>query len=340
MKKNFLFSVFSVCLLTNLAFAQDETVSSGDEVVIIDKVAEKPEDLNLLVLQIPFWHIAASKINTSIYDMKTQLNYVGKGNLNFGVSYKMGFGDRIFPETNESDINVLSNDLVMSQYKTQSSREFNLGATYFFQTSFKEVDQTFRLKQVGQTVYVTSLPVKQQVKMGVNVGYSQGFTWYNMNGIKLSASPQDYSPETIEEISMKSMSTFQEYKFIKLGLNITKSVNTKINAQGYGTRRASWISVDNFNLIVAVQNEFEDVYVGRLNMDMYVPYVALVKYSIDDYNKKLPFGFEYTHQMYSKRSPFSFEYGVKYLPGLMKNFNLMATFGFSFNIDFFKKNNF
>jgi hypothetical protein len=339
MKKRLSLLMFSVGFTTLNVFAQDEVMSSNDNIVIIDKVAEKPEKLSMLVWEIPIWHLAGSKINSSLLDLKSSVSYVGKGNINYGISYKYGLGDHIFPENNEFT-DVLSNELVMSQYKVPHAQELNVYGTYFFNSSMEQVDQTLRLKQEGQTVYVTTVPAMQQTKMGITLGYSQGFTWYNMNKIDLAVSPRIDSPEIIEQVSMQSMSSVQEYKFIKLGLSITKAVNIKVNAQGYGERRSSWISVDQFNLIAAVQNKFDDVYVGRVNTDDGGLTVMLVKYGMDEYNKKLPIGFEYSRHHFSKGSPWSFEYGVKYLPGLMKNLNLMVNFGFSANIDFLKKNNF
>ncbi|TNF45899.1 MAG: hypothetical protein EP305_12725 [Bacteroidetes bacterium] len=339
MKKVILTAVLTAISVSNIIFSQDEVMSSNENIVIIDKVAEKPENLSLLVWQIPLWHMAGSKINSSLLDLKTTIAYVGKGNLNYGISYKYGLGDHIFPENNEFT-DVLSNELVMSKFKVPHAQELNVYGTYFFNSSMKEVEQTLRLKQVGQTVYVTSVPAMQQVKMGVNLGYAQGFTWYNMNKIDLSVSPRIDSPEIIEQVSMQSMSTVQEYKFLKAGISISKAVNIKVNAQGYGERRASWVSVDNFNVIAALQNDFDDVYVGRVNTDGGGLTVMLVEYTMDAYNKKLPIGFEYTHHMYSKGSAWSYEYGIKYLPGLVKNLNFMATLGVSLNIDFLKKNNF
>ena len=324
--------------LTGSAFAQSESQTLGvkarnGNVVMIDMLEEAPEKVSFLALQLPIWHLSGSRINTSLLDLKGSLSYVGKGKVNGEVSYKYGLGDQILPESNER-MDYPNNDMVMSIYNPDRAQDFSATGTFFVSEKLKDVEERIRLKTEGKVVTVTDVKTKQLVKTGINIGYSQGFTWYNMNNMELNVASID-NPNDQQVVSFNSMSSMQNYKFIKLGLNITKSVGLKLNAEGYGERESRNISVMNFNVIYALQNEFDDVYVGRYNTDNNE--VELMKYTMDGLNTKLPFGFEFTYKEFVKKSAFSYEIGVKYLPGLMSQINLMATFGLSVNIDFFRK---
>jgi hypothetical protein len=222
----------------------------------------------------------------------------------------------------------------MSIYNPDRAQDFSAQATFFIAEKNKDVEERIRLKTEGKVVTVTDVKTKQLIKTGINLGYSQGFTWYNMNNMNLAVQALDNANDQ-QTVSFNSMSSMQNYKFLKLGLNITKSVGLKLNAEGYGERESRNISVLNFNVIYALQNQFDDVYVGRYNTDNNE--VQLMKYTMDGLNAKLPFGVELNYKEFIKKSAFSYEIGVKYLPGLIKQINLMATFGLSVNIDFFRK---
>lgn len=338
MKFNLITQVLGfTCIASNLSFAQTETLgvkARNGNIVMIDILEENPAELSVLCFELPIWHLAGSKINTSLLDLRTNLFYAGKGKLNGEISYKYGLGDQVFPETFEN-LEYVYQPMVFSVNKVPHSQDISLLGTYFFKEAVEPVEERIRLKTEGNVVTVTDVKTKQLTRTGFNLGYSQGFTWYNMNNMSLNVSPIGFEDQ-MREVQFQSMSTVQEYKFIKLGISRTKAVNLKLNAEGYGERESSHISISNFNLICAVQNKFDDVYVGEPNTSTNLLEVA--KHTIDDGNKKLPIGFEFTHREIYKKSFFSFEYGVKYLPGMLKNINLMVTLGISVSFDFLRKN--
>lgn len=338
MKNSQLFKVVLLCcLFSPIAFAQeDEEDEDGnpkakENIVYIDKLEENPQDLSFFVIQLPIWHLAGSKINTSILDLKGDISYIGKSRFNSGLSYKYGMGDKIAPDTYEFTDN-LNKGLIMSVNEVPKSQELELRGTFYFAENLRDIDETIKLKQVGNVNYVTTIKTKELVRTGINFSYSQGFTWYNMNNVELKfrplASPTEQNERLFSDISM---STIQDYKFIKFGVSRSKAVSLKINAKGYGDKEVRRISVKNFNVIYAVQNKFDDVFVGTENTNNNT--VELVRYSMDSWNQKLPFGFEFTGREVYKKSFVAFDYGIKYLPGLLKNINLMVTFGVSLNFD-------
>ncbi len=327
-------SILMFSSLTQIVFSQNSTLgvkAKNGNTVMIDILEDNPSNVKAFTLQLPIWHLAGSKINTSILDLKGDIAYTGKGKFNGGISYKFGLLDKIAPDTYEGD--YPNHDLVMSINKPVKSQELNLYGTYFFKDQKEEVIERIRLKTEGNVATVTDVKTKGLTRTGLNLGYAQGFTWYNFNNVSINVNPS--VNESIEETyEFMSMSSIQDYKFVKLGINRTKMVNLKLNAEGYGKKESSHISVNNFNLILAVQNKFDDVYVGQYNTDNNV--VELKHYSMNNSNAKLPVGFEFTHREIYKKSFFSYEYGIKYLPGLLKNINLMVNFGFSVNIDFLR----
>lgn len=325
--------IFIIALLLISAQVQS-FAQKNKEIVYITDMKEDPYNLSILNLELPIWHLFGSMYNTSLYDVKSSLSYVGKGKINGGATFNWQLGDRIMPDSDDRTEYVYT-PMVMSQFKTAPAQSFEAWGTYFFREEDYPQEVSIRIKKVGNTIYYTNVEAHEVRKIGLRLGYKQGYTWYNMNNMDMIVAPAA-TPSLTETVNFNSMSTFQNYKMIKAGISITKSTNVKVQLEEYGERKSSGITMDNFNLIFAVQNDFEDVIVGRPNTDNNT--IEFVEYLFSDENKRLPIGFEYTHKSYSK-DWFSYEYGIGYYPGLMKKINIGVHFGASVSIDFLRKNN-
>lgn len=320
--------VFGASVLISLSsFAQKD-----QEVVYFTELEEKPKDLSVLSLELPIWHLTGSQVNFSLYDLKTSLTYLGGSKINGGATFNWKIGDRILPDTYEG-LEYVNNNMVMSQNESVRAQSLNVWGTYFFKESLEPVTETIRLKKVGNTIYVTNVDTKAFKRMGFNLGYTQGYTWYNLNNMSISVAREE-TPTAIETVSENSQSTMQDYKHIKAGITFTKAVNMKVNVKDYGVRKSNHITMNSFNVIYAIQNDFDDVYWGRYNT--YTNEVEYLPYLFTDDNKKLPIGFEYTHKSMDS-GWFSYEYGVGYYPGLLKKINIGVHFGVSVSFNFMKK---
>lgn len=337
MKSALLF--FAAVLPGAMAFAQSDKqqapARTGSDVVYYRLIYDKPQEIKMMSLMLPLWNLAGSKINSSIYDLNTSLLYTDTKFQGL-VRYKMGLGDKIAPETYEGA--YPNHPLMFSINEVPKSQEFSAIGTYFLEGEDVIEEQRVKLKREGNVETVTDIPVSAYKSMGINLGYSQGFTWYNMNNTNVNAVLRDDASE--QTYKLASMSTIQNYKFVKIGATFLKTVDMKAEFDGYGIRDIGIVKTTWVNVIGAVQNQFDDVYVpvsGGADNDLSSSQTVYVtKANINDHNKKLAVGFEFGQRYSFKRSFFSFEYGVKYLPGLMNNLNFMIDLGLNININFLR----
>ena len=318
--KYILATIFIIVSL--LSFSQTD-----NKVLTIKSFEEKPDDLNFLSIQLPLWHLNGSPVNTSLYDLKGSFAYAGTKKLNGGIQYNWRLGDRLLPDTYERTEYVYQN-MIYSKYKSAASKVIDFWANYFFTNKTKTSNESIELKRVGRTIYVTNVDVSQYCRTGINLGYRQGFTWYNLNNKPIIL--ENTSTGVPLEFNEQSASTFQSFGIISAGLSFSKSVNFKVDIEDYGVKTMSRLNVSSFNLLFAVQNKFEDVLVGQLNT--LSSQVEFIEYAFSDENKKLPIGFEFNQRNYVK-SWGTFEYGIGYYPGLLKKINIGVHVGASIHLD-------
>lgn len=333
MNKTIVLSIVFQLIFNISTFAQNEE----DETLTYMVEYEAPEKLSMLSFNLPIWHLGLAKTNFSIYDLKGSIHYVGAGKINGGVSYKLGVGDKLIPDTDEG-IEYARSSYVMSMFKPGKAQEVSAYATFFIKETTGSKEESYSIKKTGRIHYYTMVNTKYHKKHGISVGYSQGFTWYNMNKISLDLHSEQYNVSRTEQLN--SMSTVQQYKFITLGYQHIKSVNSKMNFAKYGFRDSRFITVTGANVIYAIQNKFDDVYFGSYdpNAGGGNGTIYFEQFAIAESNKRLNIGVEFYQRYFIKRFPISFEYKVAYLPGLLKNLNVMLNIGVNFQIDALRGN--
>lgn len=338
MKNNIYYLISALLCLTIVNKANAQAEETPNRITLMySEVYDAPEELSLFSINLPLYHGSFSKLNFSLYDLNGRIHYVGKGKINGGIAYRLGLADKLLPKTEETNEIVRQNH-VMSIFDPEHAQNFDAYATYFFLEKEKNVNTNFTLKTEGhyyRTTYYSKVRTKAIFKHGINLGYSQGFTWYNMNNtdLKLYNRPNDIT----KEVNLQSMSTVQHYSFIKLGYQRQRIVNAKMKFEKYGVRGVQQIIVTGANLIYALQNDFDDVYLGDYqpnNGDK----VYYERYEVDPSNKFLNVGIEFYQRFIFKRNLLSFEYRAGYLPGMMNNLNFMFNVGVNFQIDFFRNN--
>lgn len=325
-------------------FKKNPTTPGGynpdPEPLVYKVVRDKPEHLRFATILLPLWHLAGSKINSSLYDANFGAFY-HEGNIQAMVRYKYGLGDKIAPDSYEFG-SYPNHPLIFSIYEPGKAQELNAVGTYFF-NSRKTTENIFMTVRSSKGFRrSTTVPATMLHKVGVNLGYAQGFTWYNMNNTDLNVELHD-SENDIRQYNLMSMSSVQNYKFIKAGLTFTKGYDITYDFEGYGKYTDADMKTTWVNLIVAVQNDFDDVYapVAYTTQDNYYnsydQNIYVADGSINHLNKKLPIGIEVGHRYLTRSSGFGYEAAVKYLPGMMNNINFMVEVGVSYGFNFFGK---
>ncbi|RFC53175.1 hypothetical protein [Brumimicrobium aurantiacum] len=321
----------------NTLNAQDLDISE-DDTVFYTNIFDAPSQLSMFTLNIPIYHGSLSPINTSAYDLKASLQYIGKGPVNGRISYNYALGDKVNKTSLQGDEYVRV-DNVIPFYHPKNAQTFNAEATFFF-ADYETIENTsiyLKTKKSynTKTTFYSNFKTKYITKHGVTVGVKQGYTWHHLNVNNLQLYNEEY--DITRSVDLGPMSTVQNYQHIKIGYQKQKIINVRKNFEKFGENGESKINVTGFNVLYALQNEFEDVYLGEYypNKDDMTYYE---KYQISPENQFLNFGFEFYQRFYNKESNFAFEYSLAYLPGMLYNINIMAQAGISFQIDFLKNN--
>ncbi len=282
-------------LFTSILFSQEkeniEIKSKANDKKNIDYfvVRDNPRDLKIGSLTIPIWNATGSLLNSSLYDLNLMGTY-HKERFHGNLKYRFSLLDRMFPESFEFG-DYPNHPYVFSVNKVKNAQDVDAVGTYFLYFRQKKGEEPIPLRSAGNITYYTIVPVTYLYKMGVNLGYAQGFSWYNMNFMKLNYEFNDLPGIVRKDETFGSMGTVQTFKFIKTGLTFTKAYDFTGNFDGYGERTNGEITTTFFNLLFAVQNEFDDVYVPvfESNQEWFNggggQYVS--RASINDQNKKL-----------------------------------------------------
>lgn len=326
----------------NAAFAQPDlsklsAESKAGNTVYYSVIKDSPRGMKYAGISIPIWNLTGSFLNNSLYDLTSTgifLNDKFQGT----IKYKIGLLDKIAPDTYES-MDYPNHDYIMSQYKANKNQYLALAGTYFVTEKESTEEITVSLKTSGKVNTVTKVPAKVIKKMGVTLGYEQGFTWYNMNNKSISVELRD-EPGVEKTFNLPSQSTVQTFKYVKLGLNWTKTHYFKGKFEEYGERSDSGIKTTWFNVLIGAQNKFDDVYVPvPAPENVYTTESQAIRLSpatMDGLNKKLPVGVEFGQRYSMFKSGVAFDYSLRYLPGLMTNINFMLEIGVQYNIGFIK----
>nr|WP_294862567.1 hypothetical protein [uncultured Fluviicola sp.] len=329
-------------VIGNVALAQPDlsklsTESKAGNTVYYSVIKDSPKGMKYAGISIPIWNLTGSFLNSSLYDLTTNGIFLND-KFQVAVKYKIGLLDKLAPDTYEL-MDYPNHDYIMSQYKANKNQNLSLSGSYFVKSKETTETITVHLKSSGKVNTVTRVPATVIKKLGVTLGYEQGFTWYNMNNKEIIVEMRD-EPGVQKTFNLGSQSTVQTFKYVKLGLNWTKTHYFKGKFEEYGERSDSGIKTTWFSVILAAQNKFDDVYVPvPLPDNVYYTETQNIRLSpatMNDLNKKLPVGIEFGQRYSMFRSGISYDYNIRYLPGLMKSINFMLEVGVQYNIGFLK----
>ena len=314
----------------NQGFAQE------DQPLGFSYVYQKPEKFAMLPINIPLMHFTLGKTNTSLYDVKPSIYYLGAGRVNGGISFRYGLGDKVMPKTLEKE-RIIRDDHMMSVNKPGKSMDFSAQATVFLKEAKKSKIVSLSLSESRTTSYYTKVEVDVLVKHGLTIGYNQGHSWYNMNNQEIDLVHPATNMETT--VKFNSMSSVQEFKIIKFGYQHTRTINSMFEVEKYGERAKSSIVVTGVNFMYALTNKFDDVLVGKyIQNDGGDGKMHYAQFNFASTNALINFGGEFYQQYYIKHSPISLEYRIALLPGLKGILNYALSIGGNIQIDALRKN--
>lgn len=171
----------------------------------------------------------------------------------------------------------LQTDGFVSVNDDSRSNRLRLEGTYYFSSKTTREDIEVSLKQStrGRTTvnYYTLVEGNQLTRIGARIGLDRGFTSYNMSSAdELSALLENGSTYDINYDGEVIGSSFLTYSVMRLGVARSKLTNLHINTPQYGYRRSSSIAYLYGDVLIAMNQEIDDVFVKRNDVVVQSPF--------------------------------------------------------------------
>lgn len=124
-----------------------------------------------------------------------------------------------------------------SIYEPEKSRDIGFNASYFFINNVKTVTQAVKLKQSGNVISITHIPAKTSFRIGADIGFSTGVTYYNFGDAMLNGIDNSGNTAILESRDENAaVSTMFNQHILRLGGTRTKTTKFKINTDMVGVR--------------------------------------------------------------------------------------------------------
>lgn len=280
--------------------------------------------LKLYQIYIPLWSGMLSKFNSSLYNLSTG-GLVNFDKFSIEVEYNYMFGDRFLVDYGINEYNRA--DIVMPVTKSNSTNYGRIYGTYYFMNKEKLKETTVGLKTEGRVNYVTNVPAYRNTRYGVNLGFEHGVAFYGLNQRELYGQAIDNPNEPLKTFGYNYQSAMTRYSFLSLGFSIANTENVTVQFENYGKRRSAGMGIFNFDLLIAVQNNYENVYGSYDYISESSNNIHFLKeYNINDYNKKTMVGGRVYYRSVPLKGVITFNAEIGYQPGFIKQNNLYAKF--------------
>jgi hypothetical protein len=292
----------------------------SEEETEISLIYDKPEELRILAFYIPtLVGVKFSGMETSIFDLRLGMYYIGKGKLNGGFSQK--FTLKSLPLYHDID-----SDIIGPYDPIKFSNEYEGYLNYFFVEKTDIKKQSVLVCADLRYEYYTSLNVHRINKFGLSLGVIGGKMKYDLGKLKMNLTSY-YNPNTSLNEEFFEQHTNQNYLFLKAGVAYNKLTDFVVDSEKFGKKigTVSWLF--SANLLFAVQNKFQDVILGGFSPTRYV--------IENEFVKKNPIGFEIGAKQSTRGNTVSLDTRLRYQPGLSGRFGLMFLASVSYQIDFF-----
>lgn len=317
----FLISFNSFSQFSQFNRIKDSKILSEEEAEI-SLIYDKPEELRILAFDIPIYSSKISGIETSPFELRLGMNYIGKGKINGGFSQKFSLKSFI------RDQNIIKDLQSLGPYEPiKYSNEYEGYLNYFFVEKTAIKKQSVLVCEDLNYNYLAILNVHRINKFGLSLGVIGGKTKYDLGNLKMNLTSYNTPITSLNEEFFRQH-TNQNYLFLKVGVAYNKLTNFIVDSEKYGKKfgTESWLLSG--NLLFAVQNKFQDV--------IAVGFGSPSRYVIEnEFVKKIPLGFEIGAKKSTRGNSGSLDTRLRYQPGLSGKFELMFLVSISYQIDFF-----
>jgi hypothetical protein len=303
-----------------MLMTKSQTIPNEDIKVLYDD----PEELRILAFEIPIYTMKFSNMENCWYEMRLGMSYLGKGRINGGFYHKTSF-----KSMNLGRFDDLSKVDVYPVEPRRFSNEYEGYLNIFLHEDLDEKKVGVIVNQKKNVLSYAEVDAHTLQKIGLSVGVIGGNLKYDLDKMNLNLVSFDQPTTTINESFFRQF-TIQNYFILKAGGVFNRLIDLDIHTSQYGKKNGSSSWLLSANLLFALKNNFQDVYVNNNSSN------NPTRYIIDNsLMKKNPIGFELGAKYAIKGNAASIDARYRYHPGFSKMFSSMLLVTVSYQIDFF-----
>lgn len=143
-----------------------------------------------------------------------------------------------------------------------STWDLQLGGSYYIYNSTTEEEKPLTLDRLGNIVYMTKIPMKTSLRLGADLYFRTGKTYYNFRGQDVSALDSAGNDYDIQAgWNQETVSSYLKQSSVRAGLSMTWMNDILIKTEKYGEKGGRWMTKVHLHAIFGFAHSIEDVVV-------------------------------------------------------------------------------
>jgi hypothetical protein len=161
--------------------------------------------------------------------------------------------------------------------------------------NIKHSDISGRNVKHAKTFYVVNVDGKENHKLNMEIGYTNGFTWYSLHDVDVLSKNLSTGQES--SFNGGDLYTFMDYSWVNIGASISNFTNTEIKLTNGETRANRSYDRIYGAILISTKMNFEDILIKETNPISYEEYYE--QHTINNYIKKSPIGFRIGYSIHT-----------------------------------------
>lgn len=265
-------------------FSSNVTAQDLPEAYSLTRVNTQPK---FVALDLHLFSVDIEKYNTSLKTGGGLKGMFGKVYFEggFELDYAQGLAHEMFSSGQGNS------GKGESLLKDQMSRNAfgTVGFAFIDRKRQNDVHVTVKSVKKGDSYvnYYIDTDASDNLKYNAEIGYTQGFTWYNLDELEITG--KNLITNEVETFTGGALHTYMNYGFVSVGVSRTVFYDVELKYKGKLHSNKGFSRIYSA-LLISTQMTFEDI---LLNTDNYSgSTIEQMPYHIDSYLKKNPVGFK------------------------------------------------
>jgi hypothetical protein len=203
---------------------------------------------------------------------------------------RLHFAERI------TDGLINGNPITESIYIAEKSRDIGINMTYYFNSKVSSENQKLALRQKGSNKTMTLIPANISRRIGAEIGFSTGVTYYNFGDAMISAvDPDGLLVELESKNKNEAISSYFTQSIFRFGMSKVKTLRYKVSTDLFGKKSSQKYSRLYAHGLLGFGQKLDDVlepFPNIVGLDLYT------QYDINTNAKFFPFGAAIGYESY------------------------------------------